>query len=344
MIEQLTPEEKFDRFKMRLLQWNNDHREQYIRFAQKMNFDDGTRLMDLGKQLSRISPNFKKAVKDDAFDDTADNDQIVEEILEAAIGTGTLPQWIRDVETGNERSIGPLFLTWIVFGQAFEKVVTMMEDNIRTSNFFLKQIMRSVQKRAINVSVKNGYRTIEQWEDFLDENYIDRNKLLPRRLRPDYTIVEVDAVESEPQTTTVSETDKTTDTVEAATKPTPGRKKSKQIPLSDYIDHPNKERILSAIGDYIQFNNEGKAIALVYFVLTKLNIGNGFESNDEFAHAILLQYQYIDGLRKLDSLRHGLSDMKNKTVLTKHGEQPLRETGKYPTLLTQLEESITTLL
>lgn len=73
----------------------------------------------------------------------------------------------RILHKSTTKNIGPLTLSWIIYGQMFETVIRQYEKLRQSKHvgYFQKHVIIPLLiKSAIRASVKNGYRTQCDWE------------------------------------------------------------------------------------------------------------------------------------------------------------------------------------
>ncbi len=186
----------FEDFKADIWKWKTENREEYNRFAQMMGGCDEQGFFlfyrAVAKQMPQLVRQWELAYNDDTCPDKfAEIDvlfkeqhipqQIVEQYGQERTATYTdiaSPSLWRRIKTffgwrpqPRIRISAPLVLSWLFFGRSFETMVLMLEKQAKRPEAGMLDIETcgNVSKLVIQTSIKNRYRTWEDWERFFAE-------------------------------------------------------------------------------------------------------------------------------------------------------------------------------
>ena len=178
----------YEQFKADIFQWKDTHREEYRRFAKMM--ADGNEMQYLAvcraifKQLPGIKKEWQMSWCDDStdafrniglhFKDNAVPGQIVELYRKQREEDATTPpssfwgkvkSFFRDM-SGHVTLSAPLVLSWLYYGKSFEAMVDMVSRQAGHPKAGNAERMGCsiVVRQIIEVSIKNGFRTKEDWD------------------------------------------------------------------------------------------------------------------------------------------------------------------------------------
>lgn len=355
-MEQKT-NEKFEAFKSDLLKWKNEHREVYNEFARYMTNCDGSMYYHIFKAVSRQMPHIAKEWNlswdddaDEKFDSmfmlvTKENlpKQISEMFaettpeMEQKSGFCDMVRRILGLKPKKQVKLSaPLVLSWLFYGKSFESMVAMMDK--QQSN---KKVERSDKLKCsyaiqaiISVSIKNGYRTKEDWDRYfaMESNTISHNtcEWALKDVLKDLS-VEADA-----------STDVNPENVQHVTA---GRKKSKECPLADYLPSESSEEILSYIRKFIIGHPSAMCQALPYFVLKDMPLRLTLDNGVEYGIALAKQFHEVKELRSDHSIRQAVGKLAGKEtlMLVKDGKMQMCryiESDEYQKLLGLLRDDL----
>ncbi|MBS5528000.1 MAG: hypothetical protein KHX42_07605 [Prevotella sp.] len=341
--------EKWERFKRELLAWKEAHAEEYNAFAKKMESSD-IGLMELADVLKHETPALAKAWSEQWEGDSTEDYERMNEIVRKS---ETLSSWVNGTNAANrcqpEDNLGKMLLCWIVYGQMFECIVRYYE-RIKSSpevGFVHRYLwIPFLIRQAINASIKSGYRTKQDWNRYFK---------LSKAYKEDAVVGETVWEELRQQLTDeekviLEESKKALETEVEVMNPSlkSGRKKSKAMPLSNYIDSPDKEAVLETVRRFIAENNTGFGLAIPYFALTKLGLLRNIEDDKEYSIALNLQFSdSMPELKSESSCRQALGNLKKPQYIMKKGKQieaPLVEDDKHRILLERLMDELNTTL
>lgn len=323
MMKDKENKEKFEAFKVGILKWKNEHREEYNEFARIMTNCDETFYYQIFKavsgQMRHIAKEWELTWGDDG-DETFDSIFIL-------VAKGNLPQKIDemfsepvpDTERKHRwmniarRMIGmkpkkkvrlsaPLLLSWLFYGKSFESMMAMLEKQM--SNPHIERIDRikcSLASRSvIAVSIKGGYRTKKDWESYFAMEKANKDGDTGEWALRDA----VKDIDFETEAAPLLETAK-----EDVQHLTPGRKKSKACPLIDYLPAESGEAAISYIRSYVTTHRSAMQQALPYFVLKEMSLRLPLLNGVEYATAMTRQFPDVSELLSEHSLRQAVGKL-----------------------------------
>ncbi len=350
--------ERFEDFKADIWKWKNENREEYSRFAQKMgNCDEQGFFLfyrAVAKQMPQLVRQWELAYNDDTSPDKfAEIDvlfkeqhipqQIVEQYGQERdttyIGkTPSLWQWIKMFfgwrPQPRIRISAPLVLSWLFFGQSFETMVLMLEKQAKRPEAGMLDIQTCghVSKLVIQTSVKNRYRTWEDWERFFAEQNAAQSGNLGEWAMNEVKETEGAYTQTE-QPATQSDDD---------TPATGGRPKAKELPLSSYINCENKDAVIGVLREFIISKNTAVGQALSYYALTQLEMLT-VKSDKEFSVGMVKEFGDIPTLKSESALRQAISQLRREQYITvnqKMRSGRLLDSDEYAPVLRRLKAEI----
>lgn len=323
MMKDKKNKEKFEAFKAGILNWKNEHREEYNEFARIMTNCDETFYYQIFKavssQMRHIAKEWELTWGDDG-NETFDSVFIL-------VSKENLPQKIDEMfsvpvlDTENKcrwmdlarRMVGmkpkmkvrlsaPLLLSWLFYGKSFESMVAMLDKQM--SNPHIERIDRMkcslASKSIIAVSIKGGYRTKEDWERYFTMEKANK----------DYTTCEWALQDAMKDIGAGTETAPLPEAVkEEVQHLTPGRKKSKACPLIDYLPADSGEAVISYIRSYVTTHQSAMLQALPYFVLKEMPLRLPLLNGVEYATAMTRQFPDVSELLSEHSLRQAVGKL-----------------------------------
>lgn len=347
--------EKFEAFKVGILKWKNEHREEYNEFARIMTNCNETFYYQIFKavssQMRHIAREWELSWGDDG-DETFDSvfmlvskenlPQKINEMFsvpapEAERKGGLMGMVKRILGIKPKKQVklsAPLVLSWLFYGKSFESMVAMIEK--QRSNSHIERIDRMkcsfAYKSIIAVSIKGGYRTKEDWERYFAMEKADKNKETGEWALQD--VMQDMTVETEE----VSETESVQHTM-------PGRKKSKENPLIDYLPTDSGETIVSSIRSFVISHQSAMQQALPYFVLREMPLRLPLLNGVEYAIAMTKQFSEVSELRSDHSLRQAVGKLAgtDTQMLMKNGKMQVCryiESDEYRELLRLLRDDL----
>ena len=189
----------YDQFKADILHWKNTHREEYNRFARLMTNGDERQYLDICKaifrQLPRIKTEWELCWDDDSkgnfenidlmFKEDAVPKRIVELYHEQReesnplhdTAPATLWDRIKSIFSSKPEEpriilSAPLVLSWLYYGKSFEAMVSMVSKQAGSpeADEADRQSCSFVTRQIISVSIKSGFRTRADWDEYFAMN------------------------------------------------------------------------------------------------------------------------------------------------------------------------------
>ncbi len=376
--------QKFEEFKAELLKWKNEHREEYNRFARCMANGDERQYFQIFKAVALQSRKTIKALElcwgDDCSEDFEEvnmvfnEEALPKEIVEAFYRQKEQPAHIeydreqksqsqslfsffrklfcKKKHTETIEISAPLILSWMFYGKSFESMV-QMADGLSHNIYADKMDSRKCSfaaKSIIKTSIKLGYRTTEDWEKFFamekaiaDETVSDwaldavRNDISSEQTDKGMPILQEEAMKE----LMVSK-----EQMEVQTK-TPGRQRSRDYALIEYLVCDCKNEVLDVIRQFIIRNNTGNGLAMPYFALQQLNLFSDPLTSTEYSIGLIKQFGDIKNLKSESSCRQALGAMSRPQPIVKNKKTitgSLLESDMYATVFEDLKKEIRTVL
>lgn len=339
MDTKVTNQEKFEAFKAGILKWKNEHREDYNEFARQMGNCNEAYYCHIFRTIMFRAPHIAKEWKQSWGDDA---DEKFESTF-INFKQGNVPEEMERLfaekedgkKSGNNlwnrilcflgkkpkvKLSAPLVLSWLLYGKSFETMVSMANKQMNRSDAERTDRMHCsfVAKQIISVSIKNGYRTKEDWgRYFAMEKAVNNGNVGEWALQD--VLSELPTVDSENEPEEIP-------AITTTSKPTnPGRKKSKDCPLIDYLPSDCGEAIVDRLRKYLISNPSAIRQALPYFVLTKLEAVKGLGAANEYAAAMVKQFPDVEQRKSESSIRQavGKLDSNDTLMLVKEGKPQL---------------------
>lgn len=360
----------YDQFKADILHWKNTHREEYNRFVRLMTNGDEKQYLDICKaifrQLPRIKTEWELCWDDDSkgnfenidllFKKDAVPKRIVELYREQRKGNNPLPDiapatlWDRiksifSSKPEEPRIIlsAPLVLSWLYYGKSFEAMVSMVSKQAGSleADEADRQSCSFVTRQIISVSIKSGFRTRADWDEYFAMNEaIKENRIGEWALQSATAEMESD---TDSNVGGAESTDSGIDVVSKIQR-TAGRKKIQERPLIDYLDCNNKEEVLRHIRKYISINTSAVHQALPFYVLKDLRLVAGMHTAKEYSVGLALQFPDLPSLKSESAIRQSVGFLKAAKYVIKEGKDqlaPLIESDENQELYQKLVQTIT---
>ena len=354
----------YEQFKADILQWKDAHREEYTRFAKMM--ADGNEVQYLAvcraifKQLPGIRREWQQSWCDDStdgfrniglhFKKNAVPGQIVElyrkqrEEDAAPLPTtfwGRMKYIFRQSVRKHRVTLSaPLVLSWLYYGKSFEAMVDMVSRQAEHPKAGNAERMGCsiVVRQIIEVSIKNGFRTQEDWDEhFAMKGAIEKGSIGEWALQSLKDGLGGGDTEGSP-----TATDSGSGTVPQAQR-TAGKKKIQERPLADYLDHENKEVVLHHIRDFISVNTSAIHQALPFYVLKELGLVAGMHTAKEYSMGLTLQFTDLPSLKSESAIRQSVGFLRTAKHVIKDGKDqmaPLIESDENRELFQKLAQAI----
>lgn len=359
----------YDQFKADILHWKNTHREEYNRFARLMTNGDERQYLAICKtifrQLPKVKAEWELCWGDDSkgnfenielmFKEDAVPKRIVELYREQREEKNPLPDiapaslWDRvkslfSSKPKEPRVIlsAPLVLSWLYYGKSFEAMVSMVSRQAGNpkADEADRQSCSWVTRQIINVSIKSGFRTCADWDEYFSMNEaIEKGRIGEWALQYATAEMESDADSN------VSDADSTDSDIDSVSKVqrTAGKKKIQERPLVDYLDCKNKTEVLQYLRSFVSINTSAVHQALPYYVLKELRLVAGMHTAKEYSVGLTLQFPDLPSLKSESAIRQAVGSLKTARHIIKDGKDrsaPLIESDENRELFRTLAEGI----
>jgi len=352
----------YEQFKADILQWKDSHREEYRRFAKMM--ADGNEMQYLAvcraifKQLPGIRREWQQSWCDDStdsfrniglhFKENAVPGQIVELYRKQREEDATTPpssfwgkvkSFFRDM-SGHVTLSAPLVLSWLYYGKSFEAMVDMVSRQAGHPKAGNAERMGCsiVVRQIIEVSIKNGFRTQEDWDShFAMKDAIEKGSIGEWALQSVKDGMGGGDTEGSP-----TATDSGSGTVPQAQR-TAGKKKIQERPLADYLKCGNGEEVLQCIRRFVSINTSAVHQALPFYVLKELGLVTGMHAAKEYSVGMTLQFPDLPSLKSESAIRQAVGFLKTAKHIIKDGKDqmaPLIESDENRELFRSLVQEI----
>lgn len=335
----------YEQFKADIFQWKDTHREEYRRFAKMM--ADGNEMQYLAvcraifKQLPGIKKEWQMSWCDDStdafrniglhFKDNAVPGQIVELYRKQREEDATTPpssfwgkvkSFFRDM-SGHVTLSAPLVLSWLYYGKSFEAMVDMVSRQAGHPKAGNAERMGCsiVVRQIIEVSIKNGFRTKEDWDKhFAMKGAIEKGSIGEW------------ALQSVKDGMGDSDADTGNNSTEAAdsgngtapqTQRTAGKKKIQERPLADYLKCEKKKAVMQCIRCFVSINTSAVHQALPFYVLKDLQLVAGMHAAKEYSVGMSLQFPDLPSLKSESAIRQAVGFLKTAKHVIKDGKDQM---------------------
>ena len=156
-------QQEFDNFKQRIKDWMDSHPEEYDCFEEEMNRKDNSGYQKILTMAFTLIPKYQKDIQKRANQGFYIDISDIETLFSESNLAKTLISEFNDV---TENSIVPAMLSWLYFGQSFERMVERGEE-LRCnpeSGYVDRLFITSTIKMLISKSISLGLRTKADWE------------------------------------------------------------------------------------------------------------------------------------------------------------------------------------
>jgi len=306
MADMHTDSTRFEQFKQEVLAWKEEHLEEYNRFSRMMAESDGMEFVMLYRFCSKLLPAYTKEWKNQwSGDGKMDFDR-----FDAKVQSSKLAMvWVDRFHYHKEDMTANLVLSWMLFGRSYETMVTLLESyaNDEKNGRIIRTFCARTIKYIIYSSIKSGYRTREQWDEFQSEQQMLKDKDATGWAMKDIAktaeIVEAIETNQEESEELLDVSEDTLSSVDDQSQDTPPL-------LADFLFCNNKERVLKAIHDYFRVKSQAKNMAYVNIAMLKMGILREYHDEKTFYQALVNQYPDITfkALRSYRDARQKLMD------------------------------------
>ncbi len=355
----------YEQFKADLLQWKAAHREEYTRFAKMM--ADGNEVQYLAvcraifRQLPGIKKEWQMSWRDDStdgfrnidlhFKENAVPGQIVELYRKQREEDAAPPPttfWSRMKyifrQSVRKRCVtlsAPLVLSWLYYGKSFEAMVDMVSRQAGHPKAGNAERMGCsiVVRQIIEVSIKNGFRTQEDWDrHFAMKGAIEKGGIGEWALQSVKDRMSGNDTENNQTETTESGIGTAPQTQRTA-----GKKKIQERSLADYLKCRNKEAVIQCIRHFVSINTSAVHQALPFYVLKDLRLVAGLHAAKEYSVGMVLQFPDLPPLKSESAIRQAVGSLKTARHVIKDGKDqmvPLIESDENRELYRALAQEI----
>ena len=206
----------------------------------------------------------------------------------------------------------PLVLSWLYYGKSFEAMVDMVcrQAGHPKAGNAERMGCSIVVRQIIEVSIKNGFRTQEDWDEhFAMKGAIEKGSIGEWALQSLKDGMRCSDTEGSPAATESS------GTVPQAQR-TAGKKKIQEWPLADYLKCGNREEVLQCIRRFVSINTSAVHQALPFYVLKDLQLVDGMHAAKEYSVGMALQFPDLSAIRQavgfLKTAKHIIKDGKDQ--------------------------------
>ena len=357
----------YEQFKADILQWKDAHREEYTRFAKMMADGNEVQYLAVCRAIFKQLPGIKKEWQISWCDDSTDGfeniglhfkenavpEQIVELYRKQREEDATSPPYsfwgrMRYIfrQSLRKRRVtlsAPLVLSWLYYGKSFEAMVDMVSRQAGHPKAGNAERMGCsiVVRQIIEVSIKNGFRTQEDWDRHLAmKSAIEKGGIGEWALQSVKDKIGGNDTENNQTETTSS----VTGTAPQAQR-TAGKKKIQERPLADYLKCGNKEAVIQCIRRFVSINTSAVHQALPLYVLKDLRLVAGMHAAKEYSVGMALQFPDLPSLKSESAIRQAVGFLKAAKHVIKDGKDqmaPLIESDEnrdlYRTLAAEIRE------
>ena len=234
----------------------------------------------------------------------------------------------------------PLVLSWLYYGKSFEAIVDMVSRQAGHPKAGNAERMGCsiVVRQIIEVSIKNGFRTQEDWnEHFAMKDAIEKGSIGEWALQSLKDGMGGGDTEGSP-----AATDSGSGTVPQAQR-TAGKKKIQERPLADYLKCGNRKEVLQCIRRFVSINTSAVHQALPFYVLKDLQLVAGMHAAKEYSVGMALQFPDLPSLKSESAIRQAVGFLKTAKHIIKDGKDqmaPLIESDENRELFRSLVQEI----
>ena len=306
MAYKQTDNTRFEQFKQEVLAWKEEHRDEYNRFSRMMAESDGMEFVMLYRFCSKLLPAYAKEWKSQwSGEGTMDFDR-----FDAKVQSSKLAKvWVDRFHYHKEDMTANLVLSWMLFGRSYETMITLLEGyaNDEKNGRIIRTICARTIKYIISSSIKSGYRTREQWDEFQSEQQMLQEKDATGWAMKDIARNAEIAETAEP---TPKEPEEVIDASEDTPSSVDDQPQEDPPLLADFIFCDNKDHVLQVTHDYFLVKSLAKNMAYVNIAMLKMGILREYHDEKTFYQALVNQYPDISfkALRSYRDARQKLMD------------------------------------
>lgn len=245
-----------EKFKEMVKEWLDTHREEYCAFAEEVSKRDRSGFQQIFQYAQFAAPGYANAVMAKMSEKNPKDLDSIEKFLKDADIASTL---VNEFQSQNPDSIVPAMLAWLYFGNSWEMMVAYNEELIqdKDSSFVDRIKARFVIFVTIKMSIANGHRTKEDWQEFRKIQK-SMGSAVPVT---DSAISEFDKVES------VATEDNADMEVANEKKEQRKRGRRKVRETLDNLIPDNTDHIKGKISEFLKLRSSGNDLAMLYIYL-----------------------------------------------------------------------------
>ena len=355
----------YEQFKADILQWKDAHREEYRRFAKMMADGNEVQYLAVCRAIFRQLPGIKKEWQMSWCDDSTDGFRNIDLHFKENAVPGKIVELYRkqrEEDTApppttfwgrmkyifrqslRKRCVtlsAPLVLSWLYYGKSFEAMVDMVSRQAGHPKAGNAERMGCsiVVRQIIEVSIKNGFRTQEDWNrHFAMKDAIEKGGIGEWALQSVKDRMSGNDTENNQTETTESGIGTAPQTQRTA-----GKKKIQERSLADYLKCRNKEAVIQCIRHFVSINTSAVHQALPFYVLKDLRLVAGLHAAKEYSVGMVLQFPDLPPLKSESAIRQAVGSLKTARHVIKDGKDqmvPLIESDENRELYRALAQEI----
>lgn len=169
----------------------------------------------------------------------------------------------------------PLVLSWLYYGKSFEAMVSMVSKQAGSpeADEADRQSCSFVTRQIISVSIKSGFRTRADWDE-----YFAMNEAVKENRIGEWALQSATAEMESDTDSNINGAESTDSDIDATSKiqRTAGRKKIQERPLIDYLNCKNKTGVLQSPAVLFPLTGVPSHQALPYYVLKGIAAGGRY--------------------------------------------------------------------
>lgn len=354
--------EQFELFKKQVLEWRDAHEDEYIEFAEKMSRDDKiTAYAKLYLKLGKSLPRFQKLWHSCWSGAKKSDLSLVEQLSKE---TGIAQFLVEEFQQQKNGTMVPLLLSWMFSGAMFEVILGVLENSINKNQIptFVRPIIPRIMKADVSVSVKNGYRSVNDWKQYADDLAIVAPKSISLKILKDFIEVngqklyvanaieksqevEVDEDQNPEQesegedNSNIAPTDQETEeetmiATHSAEEPAEEAAEQSQPveKFSNLLLCENKVSVVDVVRKHLLIHRRGVDIAELLLVILNLEIYDGGDDTARFVRALKAEYEH-QGVKLVSArmVQNKISELRSMTTVQITNAKGIKEHKKVHT-------------
>ena len=350
--------EQFELFKQQVLEWRDAHEDEYINFAEKMSRDDKIiAYAILYLKLVKSLPRFQKLWHSCWSGAKRSDLSLVEQLSKE---TGIAQFLVEEFQQQKNGTMVPLLLSWMFSGAMFEVILGVFENSINKNQIptFVRPVIPRIMKADVSVSVKNGYRSVNDWKQYADDLAIVAPKSISLKILKDFieangeklyvvddTVespeAEVDVDQNPEQKSEVEDSNSTAPVYQEAVEETITTALSSEKPVeesrpvemfSNLLLCENKISVVDVVRKHLLIHRRGVDMAELLLVLLDLEIYDGGDDTARFVRALKAEYEH-QGVKIVSArmVQNKISELRSMTTIQIINAKGLKEPKKVHT-------------